>query len=117
MKRKIARISGEMADMKLLLEKSQSRNAELEKKQRRLVQIFVVFFMVHALRRKTIGLNCSIVFSLFLTVLHAIQSRSSDQGILIVLKNGRFSRATNLPSTNHSKAIISPRIALVYVVR
>ena len=37
LKRKVARTSGEMADMKLLLEKSQSRNAELEKKQRRLV--------------------------------------------------------------------------------
>ena len=35
LKRKLARTSGEMNDMKLLLEKSQSRNAELEKKQRR----------------------------------------------------------------------------------
>ena len=35
LKRKIARTSGEMGDMKLLLEKSQARNAELEKKQRR----------------------------------------------------------------------------------
>jgi hypothetical protein len=40
LKRKIARTSGEMADMKLLLEKSQSRNAELEKKQRRLVYTY-----------------------------------------------------------------------------
>ena len=39
LKRKVARTSGEMADMKLLLEKSQSRNAELEKKQRRLVNL------------------------------------------------------------------------------
>lgn len=35
MKKKTARIQAEMEDLKLLLEEEQSRNAELEKKQRR----------------------------------------------------------------------------------
>lgn len=36
MKKKTARVQSEMEDLKLLLEEEQSRNAELEKKQRRL---------------------------------------------------------------------------------
>ena len=35
MKKKTARVQSEMEDLKLLLEEEQSRNAELEKKQRR----------------------------------------------------------------------------------
>ena len=35
MKKKTARVQAEMEDLKLLLEEEQSRNAELEKKQRR----------------------------------------------------------------------------------
>lgn len=35
MKKKTARIQAEMEDLKLLLEEEQSRNADLEKKQRR----------------------------------------------------------------------------------
>lgn len=35
MKKKTSRVQSEMEDLKLLLEEEQSRNAELEKKQRR----------------------------------------------------------------------------------
>ena len=42
MKKKTARVQAEMEDLKLLLEEEQSRNAELEKKQRRYKSLLVV---------------------------------------------------------------------------
>lgn len=41
MKKKTARVQAEMEDLKLLLEEEQSRNAELEKKQRRYKRLLV----------------------------------------------------------------------------
>ena len=39
MKKKTSRVQAEMEDLKLLLEEEQSRNSELEKKQRRFVSL------------------------------------------------------------------------------
>lgn len=59
MKKKTARVQAEMEDLKLLLEEEQSRNAELEKKQRR-YNNNCTFKLNSGLEKKSVGSQCEI---------------------------------------------------------